>query len=290
MACPTGSSRPTAAEAMAFLHDLLTYEFLRNSVLAGLLASVLCGVVGTFVVVKRLVFIGGGISHAAFGGLGICYFLGLDPRLGAAAVAVVSALVLASSDRERGRYHDAIIGILWAVGMAVGAVFLHKTPGYAPNLMTYLFGNILTVSEGDVVLTLALVAFVLLWLALFSKEFVAVAFDEAFAEVQGVPVRAMNLLLLVLIALSVVFLIQLVGIVLAIALLTLPPLIGLRIVRSFGAVMAVSTLAGVVMSLGGLALSYAYDVPSGPAIVLLGTGLMILVDLGRRVRSASLRR
>jgi len=265
--------------------ELLSYDFLRHAVVAGLLASVLCGVVGTFVVVKRLVFLAGGVAHAAFGGLGFCYFLGVDPRLGAVGAAVVSALALVNSDHGRGKSHDARIGILWAVGMALGVVFIYKVPGYAPNLMAYLFGNILTVEASDVLWTLAVTTTVAVLLLLFFKESVALAFDEEFAAVQGVPVRAARLLLMLLTALSVVFLIRLVGIVLVIALLTIPPVIALRFARSFGAVVALSIAIGVVMTQGGLVISYLYDLPSGPAIVLLGAALLALVDVGLRALS-----
>ena len=268
---------------MADALELLSYDFLRNAVVAGLLASVLCGVVGTFVVVKRLVFLAGGVAHAAFGGLGFCYFLGVDPRLGAVGAAVISALALANPGTGRGRSHDARIGILWAVGMALGVVFIYKLPGYAPNLMAYLFGNILTVRESDVLLTLGVTLVVAVLVALYFKESVALAFDEEFAAVQGVPVRAARIVLMLLTALSVVFLLQLVGIVLVIALLTIPPVIALRFARSFGAVVGLSIAIGVVMTQGGLALSYLYDLPSGPAIVLLGAALLVVVDLGRLV-------
>jgi len=268
---------------MADALELLSYDFLRNAVLAGLLASVLCGVVGTFVVVKRLVFLAGGVAHAAFGGLGFCYFLGVDPRLGAVGAAVISALALANPGTGRGRSHDARIGILWAVGMALGVVFIYKLPGYAPNLMAYLFGNILTVRESDVLLTLGVTLVVAVLVALYFKESVALAFDEEFAAVQGVPVRSARIVLMLLTALSVVFLLQLVGIVLVIALLTIPPVIALRFARSFGAVVGLSIAIGVVMTQGGLALSYLYDLPSGPAIVLLGAALLVVVDLGRLV-------
>jgi zinc transport system permease protein len=268
---------------MADALELLSYDFLRNAVVAGLLASVLCGVVGTFVVVKRLVFLAGGVAHAAFGGLGFCYFLGVDPRLGAVGAAVISALALANPGTGRGRSHDARIGILWAVGMALGVVFIYKLPGYAPNLMAYLFGNILTVRESDVLLTLGVTLVVAALVALFFKESVALAFDEEFAAVQGVPVRSARIVLMLLTALSVVFLLQLVGIVLVIALLTIPPVIALRFARSFGAVVGLSIAIGVVMTQGGLALSYLYDLPSGPAIVLLGAALLVVVDLGRLV-------
>lgn len=260
--------------------DLLAYDFLRNAVLAGLLAAALCGVVGTFVVVKRLVFLAGGVAHAAFGGLGICFFLGTDPRIGAAGAAVVSALALANPGG--GRSHDARIGILWAVGMALGVVFIAEVPGYAPNLMAYLFGDILTVRSSDVLLTLGITLVVAALLAAFFKEAVALAFDEEFAAVQGVPVRTARILLMLLTALSVVFLLQLVGIVLVIALLTIPPVIALRFARSFGAVVALATAIGVAMTQGGLVLSYLYDLPSGPAIVLLGAAGLAVVDLAQR--------
>jgi zinc transport system permease protein len=261
---------------------LLSFDFVRHALVAGLLASLLCGIVGTFVVVKRLVFISGGISHAAFGGLGLCYYLGVDYRWGAGAVAVGSALALSGSGRGRGRSHDAVIGILWAVGMAVGIVFLHLTPGYAPNLQTYLFGNILTVTVQDVRLTAALVLVLVALLVLFWKELVAVAFDESFAAVQGVPVRLVVTAMMVAVALAIVLLIQLVGILLVIALLTIPPALALRLVDSFLGVMTTATIAGAVMTLGGLALSYRFNLPSGPAIVLLGALLLLLADLWRR--------
>ena len=262
---------------------LLELGFVRHALLAALLASVLCGVVGTFVVVKRLVFVSGGISHAAFGGLGLCYFLGVDYRWGAGAAAVACALALARSGQGRGRSHDAVIGILWAVGMALGVVFVHLTPGYAPNLMTYLFGNILTVEARDVAAAAVLVVVVAAAFAVFYKETVAVAFDEEFAAVQGVPVRLATTAILLLTALSVVFLIQLVGIILVMALLTIPPVVALMLFRRFFAVVAASTALGAVMTVGGFALSYATDLPSGPAMVLFGTAVLLVVSGTRRV-------
>lgn len=267
--------------------ELLSYDFVRNAVLAGLLASVLCGVIGTFVVVKRLVFLAGGVAHAAFGGLGFCYYLGVDPRLGAVGAAVISALALAnpsaaSSGAGGGKSHDARIGILWSVGMALGVVFIYAIPGYAPNLMAYLFGDILTVRGSDVLLTLGLTVVVLALYGLYFKESVAVAFDEEFAAVQGVPVGTARTVLMLLTALSVVFLLRLVGIILVIALLTIPPVIALRFVRTFAGAVTVSIAIGLVMTQGGLALSYLYDLPSGPAIVLLGAGMLVLADVGKR--------
>jgi zinc transport system permease protein len=238
-------------------------------------------------VVKRLVFISGGISHAAFGGLGLCYWLGVDYRWGAGLVATGAAIALARSGRGRGRSHDTLIGVLWALGMAVGIVFLHLTPGYAPNLMTYLFGNILGVTAQDVWLTLGLVLVLLVLAGVFWKELVATTFDESFAAVQGVPVRLVVTALMVAVALSIVFLIQLVGTLLVIALLTIPPALALRLSHDFLGVMVTATIGGAVMTVGGLALSYAWDLPSGPAIVLLGGAMLVLAEGWQRVaRSA----
>ncbi len=268
---------------MSTLAELWAYDFIRQAIYAALLASVLCGVIGTFVVVKRLVFISGGVSHAAFGGLGVCYYLGVEPLLGAGVVAIVSALFVAASGRRWGRSQDAVIGILWSVGMAVGVVFVALSPGYAPNLMTYLFGNILTVSHGAVMATFVFTVVVLGFVLMFFKEFVAVSFDEEFARVQGVPVGVFMAILMVMVALAVVLLIQLVGIILVIALLTIPPVISLTLTRSFVSVILLSALIGAVMTLGGLVLSYVFDLPSGPTMVLLGALLMLLAYVWQRI-------
>lgn len=257
--------------------DALAYDFVRNAILAGALAALLCGVLGTLVVVKRLVFISGGLSHAAFGGLGLCYYLGIEPLLGAAAVAVAMAVMVSGEAAGGRRAPDALIGVLWAVGMAVGAVFIHLAPGYSPDLGSYLFGSILTISPDDVLWTAILTAIVLVVFVVLHKEIVAVVFDDDFAAVQGAPVRRLMLLLMVLVALSIVLLIRLVGILLVIALLTIPPLVALRLVKSLVQVVVVASLVGLAMTLGGLALAYRLDLPSGPAIVLLGALLLLVV-------------
>ena len=258
------------AESAGGLGDLLALDFFRDALVAALLASVLCGVVGTLVVLKRLVSIAGGVAHAAFGGLGVAYWAGADPRLGALAVAALSAVGLGFLDRERVRRLDAAIGVLWAVGMAVGLVFLHWTPGYAPDLLAYLFGNMLLLTPSDLALAAAAVAAVLVLLAWRGRELVAVAFDEEAARLQGLPTRAYGILLLMLAAVSVVVLLQLVGIVLAVALLTLPPLIALRLARSIAGVVVAATAVCLALTVGGLLLSFALDLPSGPVMVLSG--------------------
>jgi zinc transport system permease protein len=265
------------------MSEMLGYQFVQNAVVAGVLASLLCGLVGTFVVVKRLVFVSGGVSHAAFGGLGFFYWLGLPPLAGATVAAVLAALVLAGRGRSGGRSQDALIGILWAVGMAAGVLFMARTPGYAPNLATYLFGDILAVGRPLLVALAGFVGVVILCVAVFFKELLAVAFDEEFARSQGVATRAFLLTLMVLIAVSVVLLIQVVGVVLAIALLTIPPVVSLALARSFRGAMTLAVVIALAMTLAGLALSFAWDLPSGPTIVLLGFGLLLVVEAGRRI-------
>jgi zinc transport system permease protein len=260
------------------------YDFLRNAVLASVLASVACGVIGTFIVVKRLVFISGGISHAAFGGLGVCYFFGWPPLWGAFAVAALMALLLGPERGEKLRSHDALIGVLWAVGMAIGTVFIYKTPGYAPNLMSYLFGDILTVSQSDIWVMFVMDVSVVIFLLALYKELVATSFDPTFAQIQGAPVGLLQTLLLLFVGFAIVVLIQVVGIILVIALLTIPALTSLLIWRNFAAVLAGSVIVSLVMTLAGLWLSYAYDWPTGPAIVLLGVVLLLSVQLLQGVR------
>ena len=269
---------------MPSLFDALSYEFLRNALIAGVIASVLCGVVGTFVVVKRLAFLSDGLSHAAFGGMGICVFLGINPLIGAVALSLAAALGLGALEGETVRSYDTFIGVLWAVGMAVGIVFLYLTPGYAPNLMTYLFGNILLVSRHEILLILAFAILVLGILGFFFQGIVAVAFDEVFARVQGVRVRLLMSLLLTMIALSVVVLIQVVGIILVVALLTIPPVIALMLFKDLRGVLISSVLVGVAITLGGLVLSFYYDLPSGPAIILLGAALLAVVFALKKLR------
>lgn len=266
----------------------LALPFVQNALVVVLLASALCGVLGVFVVTKRIAFLGDGISHAAFGGLGVCAFLGADPRLGAVVVALLCALLLGLLGNERTRSHDALIGVLYAGGVAVGILFVHATPGFVPNLMNYLFGNLLLASRADVGLTLTLTAAVLGTVFVLRHGLLAAAFDETFAFVQGVPVRALFTLLLVLLALTVVLLIQVVGVILVVALLTIPPLAGRAVAGSVAGMMVGSVLCSAAASLAGLYLSLRLDWPTGPAIIVCGIALLAAVSAvaGLRRRAA----
>lgn len=265
--------------------EALQYEFMRNALLAGLLAAVACGIVGVYVVVKRIVFISGGIAHASFGGIGLGYLAGINPVLGAMFFTLASALGMGLVTRRTKLPEDTAIGILWAVGMALGIIFIGLAPGYAPDLFSYLFGNILTVPSSDLILMLILDAVIVGLVIAFYKEFLVLSFDEEFGTVVGVPVEALYLLLLGMVALTVVVLIRVVGIILVIALLTIPAALAQQFSHDLRKIMLLAVLFGAVFTFGGLWLSFALDLASGATIILL-SGTVLLAFFGfSRLRS-----
>lgn len=264
-----------------FFQAVVDHGFMRSALLAGLLAAVACGIIGSFVVVRRIVFISGGIAHSVLGGMGIACFLGGQPIHGALIAALVAAVIIGLVSLHARQKEDTIIGALWAVGMAVGVLFIARTPGYNVDLMSYLFGNILIVPPGDLALIAGLDVAIVALVVVFYRKFLAVCFDEEFARLQGVRVELIYILLLCLIALTVVTLIQVVGLILVIALLTLPAAIALNFSRSLVVVMALATGLGFIFTTGGLALSYGPDLPTGAMIVLVA-GVAYLVTIGGR--------
>ncbi len=256
--------------------EVLQYEFMQNALIAGLLAAVACGIVGVYIVIKRVVFISGGIAHTSFGGIGLGYFLGINPVLGAMFFTLLSALGIGLVIKRTKLPEDTAIGILWAMGMALGIIFIGLAPGYAPDLFSYLFGNILTVPVSDLILMLILDAVIITLVLLFYKEFLLLSFDEEFSTVAGVPTERLYLLLLCIIALTVVVLIRVVGIILVIALLTIPAALARQFTHSIKKMMLLATLAGAVFTFSGLWLSYLLDLASGATIILVsGTALFI---------------
>lgn len=253
---------------MTLLH-LLGYGFFQNALIAGVLASIACGIVGTYVIIRRMVAISGGISHAAFGGIGLGYYLGIDPLLGALVFTVGAALTMGELEQRAKQHMDTLIGAVWATGMALGILFIYITPGFAPDLFGYLFGNILLVPTGDLLLMLVLVLVIGLTVGLLFNEFLAVSFDEEYAKVINLPVERLVLILLVLIALTVVMLIQVVGIILVIALLTLPAAISRECSSQVGIMMLYAILLGVAFTTTGIFLSAFLDIPSGATIILV---------------------
>ncbi len=273
-----------------FLDALAAHGFLQNALIAAILAGVGCGIAGTFVVVKRIGYLAGGIAHTVLGGMGIAYYLGADPRIGAALAAIAAALAIGWVSLRWKQQEDIIIGALWATGMAIGIVFISLTPGYNVDLMSYLFGNILLVSRSDLWVMAGLDAAAVALVLLFYKQLIAVCFDDEFARVRGVDVGAVYLLLLCIVAVTVVSLIQVVGLILVIALFTLPAAIAGEFMASVGAMMLVACVLGAGFGIGGLALSYASNLPSGATIILLaGTVYLLSLAAARFIRRRILR-
>jgi len=272
--------------------DFLGYEFMRNALMAGILASIVCGIVGTLVVVRRIVSLSGSVSHSAFGGIGLGYYLGLNPLHGALMFSVGSALGIGAVSKYAKEREDTVIGMFWAAGMAIGILAIGLTPGYAPDLFGYLFGSIISVPTSDLLLILALDIFVVAVVALLYKEMMAVAFDEEYAIVSGLPVRFLYYLTLVLVAITIVALIRIVGIILAIALLTIPAAISGKLTHDLRKMMALSVVLSVALITVGLWMSFVLDIESGATIIILSAlsyAVMAAVSRikGRRAPSTS---
>jgi zinc transport system permease protein len=278
---------------MEFFDALQRHGFLQNALLAGILASIGCGIVGTYVVVKRIGFLAGGIAHAVLGGMGVAYFLGRNPVTGALAAAVIAALVIGWIHLHWNQHEDTLIGAVWAIGMAIGVIFISRTPGYTADLMSYLFGNILMVPRRDLAFMAGMDACIILIVLLFYKQFLAIAFDEEYTRLRGIPVDFVYLLLLCTVAVTVVLLIQVVGLILVIALLVLPAAVASQYVASLGRMMVLAVALGTLFTSGGLALSYGPDLPAGATIILLAGGFYLLSTVAtglrghRRVRRGS---
>jgi len=257
----------------------LEYGFMVNALAASILAAIACGIIGVYVVVKRIVFISGGISHASFGGIGLGYFIGIEPVLCVIPFGIASAIVIGEVRRRTLLSEDTAIGVIWAMGMALGIMLIALTPGYAPDLLSYLFGNILMVSRSTLWVMLALDVIIVTVVWLLYKEFLAITFDEEFATVIGIPTHKLYLVLLCLIALTVVMLIRVVGVILVIALLTIPAATSRRLTNDLRKMMGLSILFAAIFSITGLYLSYLFDLPSGSTIVLVSGVVFLLISL-----------
>lgn len=249
--------------------NILEYGFITNSVLAAIFAAISCGLIGTYIVTRRMVFVSGGLTHASFGGIGIGYFAGINPILGAAIFSVLAALGIERFSYKRMLRQDSVIAMLWSLGMALGIIFIYITPGYAPNLMSYLFGSILTVSAVDIwslgILSLISVAvFVLIY-----KAILYVSFDEDYARTRNLPVQAIKYLMISLVALAIVFNIRVVGIILVLSLLTVPQSIVNLFTKDYRKILIYSVLTAMIGTLSGLAASWWLNIPSGATIVFV---------------------
>ncbi len=265
--------------------------FFRYALLTGIFASLPFGVIGTFVVVRRISYIAGAISHCVLGGIGLGLYLEqakgvtwFGPMQGAVLASLLAAVILALVSRHVRQREDSVIGALWAVGMATGLLFIAKTPGYV-DPMSYLFGNILLVSRSDFFFVLALDVVVLGLVGVFFNKFLAVSFDEEFASLRGVHTGWTYLLLLCLTSLTIVLLVRVVGIVMVIALLTLPAAVAGNFSRNILQMMFLAVLFCAVFVVSGLGVSFALDLPSGPIIIIIAAAFYLVTLLGGRLLS-----
>ena len=259
--------------------EALQFEFMRNAMMAGLLASIICGIMGTLVVANRIVFLSGGIAHAAYGGIGMAFYFGWPYLAGTIGFSLVAALVMAAVTLRARHRADTNIGVIWAVGMATGIILLDLTPGYNVDLMSYLFGSILTVPASDLWIMLVTGLVVTGFVAVFYKDLLTLSYDEEFARLRGVPVRRLYFTLIGLLAVAIVMVIQVVGLILVIALLTIPPFIVEKYAQSLLQMMVGSSVLGVIFTICGLWVSYAYDLTSGASIILVAGATFFLVQI-----------
>ncbi|WP_461644214.1 metal ABC transporter permease [Labilibaculum euxinus] len=272
------------------LIELFQYNFFLNAVGAAILASISCGIIGSYIVARRIVFISGGITHASFGGIGLAWYLGLNPVFGAAVFGVLSALGIEWISKKTDVRQDSVIGILWAFGMALGILFIYMTPGYAPNLMSFLFGNILTVGALDLYLLLGLCVFTIAVFFFLLRPILFVAFDEEFARTQKAPVQFLNYLLISLVALAIVLNIRVVGIILVISFLTIPQTIANMFTNDFKKMIFGSIAFGILGSFIGLLVSYRINAPSGATIIFSFVILFVIAKLVQLVMISARRK
>lgn len=262
--------------------DLFNYTFFQNALLGSFLASIACGIIGTYVVARRLVFISGGITHASFGGLGIGFYFGFNPILSAMVFSVFSAFGIKWLSDKQGVRKDSAIAVFWSLGMALGIILTFLTPGYAPNLSEYLFGNILTISHFDIVWLALLSAATMLFFVANYSSILSTAFDNDFARTRRVATHFVEYTMMLFIAVTIVLSIRLVGIVLLMSLLTVPQMTANLFTYNFGKIAYLSIIISFVACVIGLVLSYFLNVPSGAFIIFV---LIVLFFMGKMIKS-----
>ncbi len=265
---------------MEFFNDILQYNYLSNALIACVLSGITCGIIGTYIVARRMVFLCGGITHASFGGLGIAFYLNANPILGATIFAILSALGIEWSNSRSKIRPDSAIGMVWGIGMAIGALFIALRPGYTSgDMANFLFGNILTVTTNDIIALAALSIVLIIGTIVWHRQIIFVAFDRNFAEASGVPVKFIGYAMAVVTAITIVLSIRTMGIVLLISLLTMPVVTANLLCKEYKRIIPVSVVIAIAGGIAGLALSYHAEVPSGPAIIFILTSLFLTIKL-----------
>jgi zinc transport system permease protein len=268
---------------------ILSFDFVIHAVIAAFLASITCGFIGAYIVARRMVFISGGITHASFGGIGLGYFLGINPILGAAIFSILSAFGIRLVSKQTDIREDSAIGILWSFGMAVGIIFIYLTPGYAPNLMSYLFGSILTVTIADLSMMGILAAITIAVFLFFYRTILFISFDEEYARSHNAPVETFNYLMLTLVALVIVINIRVAGIILVISYLTIPQSTANLFVNDLKKIIFLSVLISFSGSCIGLLISYYWNIPSGATIIFVFVLIFMIARAIAYLRSSKQR-
>lgn len=268
--------------------EILSLEFMQNAIIAGILVSIACGIIGSLVVVNRIVFLAGGVAHSAYGGVGLAFYFGWPVLLCTTVVSLIVSGIMASITLKKNERTDTVVGVLWASGMALGIILLDLTPGYNVDLMSYLFGSILTVSWNDINVMIVLNSVILLLIMALYRHFLAMSFDEEYASTRGLPVLLLYFILLAMVAVSVVMIIRVVGLILVIALLTIPPYLAERFSNSLGKMMIVATMWSMLFCIVGLFISYRFDITSGASIIAVASVTFFIISgidmLKRRFR------
>lgn len=264
---------------LAFFENIFSYDFLTNAFIACVLSGITCGIVGSYIVARRMVFLSSGITHASFGGLGMALYWGVNPLLGALLFAALSSVGIEFASRRGRIREDSATGIIWSVGMALGALFLSLRPGYATDLTSYLFGNILLVTDSDIVwlalLTLVIVVGAIAWL----RKLMYVTFDEEYARSQGIPVMSLAYIMSIIIAVTIVMSIKVMGIILLLSLVTIPVVTANALTKDYRIIAPASAAIAVLGNIVGFMLSYACDLPTGSCIIFILILLLLAVKL-----------
>ncbi len=271
--------------------ELLTYPFFQNALLGSLMASIACGIIGSYVVIRRLVFISGGITHASLGGIGIGFYFGWNPILSAMIFSILSAFGIEWLSSRQGVREDSAIGSFWSLGMAIGIIFIYLKPGFAPNLSDYLFGNILTITYTDIISLAVLSTLLIIVFLLFGRRILFAAFDPDFAKTRNLPVSFIKYAMMMAIAITIVLSIRLVGIVLLMSILTVPQMTANLFTSNFVKMILLSILIGFVGCIVGLFLSAILDVPSGVFIIFTQIIVFLFArSVVQQVRKRKIRR
>ena len=261
--------------------EILQYDFIQNALISGILISIAAGIIGSLVVVNKITFLTGGIAHSSYGGIGLAIYLGIPVLFGATVFAVITAILIAIITLKNRTRIDAIIGMMWASGMAIGIIFVDLTPGYNVDLMSYLFGSIIAVSAEDIQYMTVLDIFIIGIVVYFYKEILAVSYDSEFATLRGINVKFFYTLILILAALCVVAAIKAVGLILVIALLTIPTYLAETFASKLSSMMIISSILATIFTILGLVVSYSYDISSGASIIMVAVLVLGVVKVIR---------